>query len=69
MLPDPLTLNVDPRTGEPVKVCDHSGYLDRPEYPTAVEFLRKLPTGDTCQLARADGAKAPTWPRADRRPP
>jgi len=55
MLPDPLTLDVDPRTGEPVKICDHSGYLSRPEYPLAVEFLRKLPSGAVCSLARRDG--------------
>jgi hypothetical protein len=42
MSPDPLTLGMDPRTGEPVSVCDHSGYLNRPEYPAAVDLLRGL---------------------------
>lgn len=42
MCPDPLTLGVDPRTGEPVAVCDHSGYLSRPEYPVAVGQLHEL---------------------------
>jgi len=55
MLPDPLTLDVDPRTGEPVGVCDHSGYVSRPEYPVAVEFLRGLPQGEEYTLARLDG--------------
>jgi hypothetical protein len=39
MNPDPLTLGQDPRTGEPVGVCDHSGYLSRPEYETALNDL------------------------------
>jgi len=39
MVPDPLTLDVDVRTGEQVGVCDHSGYLERPEYPMAVELM------------------------------
>jgi len=30
---------VDVRTGEQVGVCDHSGYLERPEYPLAVELM------------------------------
>jgi Protein of unknown function (DUF1214) len=55
MLPDPLTLDVDPRTGEPVSVCDHSGYLARPEYPPALEFLRRLPAGEEYPLTRRDG--------------
>jgi len=55
MLPDPLTLDVDPRTGEPVSVCDHSGYLGRPEYPLALQFLRRLPAGDEYVLACRDG--------------
>jgi hypothetical protein len=55
MLPDPLTLDVDPRTGEPVSVCDHSGYLSRPEYPPAVEFLRRMSAGEEYALARRDG--------------
>jgi hypothetical protein len=55
MLPDPLALDIDPRTGEPVKVCDHSGYLSRPEYPLAVEFVRRLPPGEKHLLERHDG--------------
>jgi hypothetical protein len=48
MSPDPLTLGVDPRTGEPVGACDHSGYLGRPEYPLAIGLLRGLvqPAGE-----------------------
>jgi hypothetical protein len=42
MLPDPLTVGVDARTGEGVPVCDHSGYLHRPEYQVALARLRQL---------------------------
>jgi hypothetical protein len=42
MSPDPLTLGMDPRTGEAVGVCDHSGYVNRPEYRVAVDLLRGL---------------------------
>ena len=42
MSPDPLTLGVDPRTGEPVGACGHSGYLSRTEYPEAVDLLHGL---------------------------
>jgi len=55
MRPDPLTLDIDPRTGERVKVCDHSGYLSRPEYPFAVECLRRLPIGETHRLMCRNG--------------
>jgi hypothetical protein len=41
MLPDPLTVEVDRRTGEGVLVCDHSGYLARPEYQVALWLLRR----------------------------
>jgi hypothetical protein len=41
LIPDPLTLDVDPRTGEQVAVCDHTGYAKRPEYPDAVEDMRR----------------------------
>jgi hypothetical protein len=55
MSPDPLTLGVDPRTGEPVSVCDHSGYLDRPEYPGAVDELHE----SIRPAARAGGPAPP----------
>jgi hypothetical protein len=55
MCPDPLTLGVDPRTGEPVSVCDHSGYLDRPEYPGAVDELHE----SIRPAARAGGPAPP----------
>jgi hypothetical protein len=54
MLPDPLTLDVDPRTGETVQVCDHSGYVARPEYPVAVGFLRDFPADLKYPLAHRD---------------
>lgn len=47
MHPDPLTLAIDPRTGKQVSVCDHSGYLKRPEYPKAVKRLRGMMRPDT----------------------
>jgi hypothetical protein len=40
MTPDPLTLGVDPRTGQPAVVCDHTGYINRPEFDRAVRLLR-----------------------------
>jgi hypothetical protein len=55
MLPDPLTLAVDPRTGEPVKVCDHSGFVSRPEYPVALESLRDFRGDIRCRLTRHEG--------------
>jgi hypothetical protein len=41
MTPDPLTLGADYRTGAPVGVCDHSGYVKRPAYEEAVGLLRR----------------------------
>jgi len=50
MLPDPLTVRVDRRTGEGVRVCGHCGYRDRPEYEVALGLLRRRkpeqPTAD-----------------------
>ncbi len=46
MIPDPLSLDKDPRTGSYLTVCDHSGYIHRPEYPEALRQLRE-------RLARA----------------
>jgi hypothetical protein len=45
MLPDPLTVRVDRRTGEGVRVCDHCGYLARPEYQVALGLLRRRKPG------------------------
>jgi hypothetical protein len=56
MVPDPLTLDVDLRTGEQVGVCDHSGYRNRPEYPVAVESMHQLPTAEQHILAASDGS-------------
>jgi hypothetical protein len=54
MSPDPLTLGVDPRTGEPVGACGHSGYLSRTEYPEAVDLLHGL-----LQQRRSSGSGGP----------
>jgi len=62
MVPDPLTLGVDPRTGEPVAVCDHSGYLTRPEYPVAVDELHESigPAPASRQVPQDSAAEADT---------
>ena len=49
MLPDPLT--VDDRTGEGVPVCDHSGYVHRPEYQVP---LARCVSSTRCRPRRSD---------------
>ncbi len=60
MSPDPLTLGLDPRTSGRVAVCDHVGFVGRPEYPAAIEQLRVLlpsrPGNRHRQLTLPDGA-------------
>jgi hypothetical protein len=53
MVPDPLTLGDDPRTGVRAPVCDHCGYIDRPEYPLAVEALRNCVRAPDAGSARS----------------
>jgi hypothetical protein len=40
MTPDPLTLEDDPRSFTKLKVCDHSGFRDRPEYQEELDSLK-----------------------------
>jgi hypothetical protein len=55
MTPDPLTLGADPRTGLPAVVCDHTGYINRPEFDTAVRLLRDS-VGAAVQAGPPDSA-------------